>query len=150
MLDFAPLILFNFIVLTLFLQKSIRRDDFEETKLSFRSVEGTLNRLKNPPYSNIPKKLAEINEALNNPEIKERHGRTLAKNDELYIGSEVHTDPDFSFHVFASKSAIKLVEENIDIGKRHYLMDGTFNVAPLKFSQLFIISVEFKNDVRVI
>lgn len=122
-----------------------RREDAHESKLRFKSVEDTLQRIKNKQYPEIPKSCKEIEEVLKKPETFENFGHTLTKKNQLYIGSEVNDK--FSFHVFASISVIEFIKENISVDQRFYLIDGTFKIVPRKLSQLLIISIEFKNDV---
>lgn len=104
----------------------------------------TLIRHKYKKYPNIPKTLIEIKDELNRPE-NEEFGRTRDGKDVLYIDTVIKKK--YSFIVFASKKVIDHVEEYIDPEERNYLMDGTFQVVPAMFYQLFIISIEYANDV---
>lgn len=104
----------------------------------------TLIRHKNKKNPNIPRTLLEIKDALNSPENAE-FVRTRDGKDLLYIDTVI--EEKYSFTVFASKKVIDLVEEYINPEQRNYLMDGTFRVVPAMFYQLFIISIEYANDV---
>lgn len=104
----------------------------------------TLIRHKIKKYPKIPKTLIEIKDELNSPENAE-FGRTRDGKDLLYIDTVI--EKQYSFAVFASKKVIDLVEEYINPQERNYLMDGTFRVVPAMFYQLFIISIEYANDV---
>lgn len=140
------------------LNKFFFRREPGETKLSFNSVKHQLRNLRDPEYPKKPdtekhetpydvhrKYTALINE----PKVLEEFGRTLDKVNKLYFGSVVRNA--FTFHVFASMCIIKLIESCItkEKLKRKYLIDGTFRVVPRLFYQLLIITVEYKNDVRI-
>lgn len=122
-----------------------RRDEPHKSKLRFKSIEATLNRLKNKEYPELPKACKEIAEVLEKPEVIEQFDKTLTKKNRLYVDSEVNDT--YSFHIFMSHSTIEFIKEHINVGERFYLMDGTFKVVPRKLSQLLIISIEYKNEV---
>lgn len=85
-----------------------------------------------------------------NPEIMEEYGYTMNKRERFYVGSVIRTV--FAFHVFASFSTIKFIKKHIAPEKRNYLLDGTFKIVPSPsklFSQLLLISIEYKNDVSI-
>lgn len=111
-----------------------------ESKLKFKAVEQTLNRLKNNAHSDLPKSHEEIKEALNKNVPK-----ALTNENPFYINSELSNA--CSFHVFGSMKTIEFIKQNIDVGQRNYLIDGTFKVAPRNHYQLLIISIEYKNKV---
>lgn len=79
------------------------------------------------------------------PEIIEQYGQTLNKQHSFYVNSVVHEN--YAFHVFASFATIEIIKKHITPENRNYLLDGTFKIIPRGFSQLLIISLEYKNDV---
>lgn len=88
-----------------------------------------------------------MKELLENPENMEKYGMTLTKKNPFYISSIVNKK--LAFFVFASLSTIEFIKKHIEVGKRFYLTDGTFQIAPRKFCQVLIISIEYKNDVSL-
>lgn len=62
----------------------------------------------------------------------------------------VHKCDTFSYCVFASQAIINKIEQNIDVQRRHYLMDATFKVVPLgEFNQFLIIHIEYMEMVKI-
>lgn len=117
-----------------------------ESKLRFKEVLRQLVRLKGKAYPERPKTNKGIQNTLNNEQIYADYGRTMNKYDAFYTGSVVKAE--HSFHVFASQTTIRTIKEHIPPNRRFYLMDGTFKIVPRLCSQLLIISIEYKNDVR--
>lgn len=113
-------------------------------KFKYEKMKRTLIRLKNKKYPNIPKTMIEIKDEFNRSQNAE-FGRTRDGKDLLYIDTVIKKK--YSFMVFASKKVTDLVEEHLNPEERNYLMDGTFKVVPAMFYQLFIISIEYANDV---
>lgn len=111
-------------------------------------MERQLYRIRDKEYPNRPKTDEEIRDKLNDPQIFEEYGKTLNNQHQFYVGSDINED--FAFHVFASYDTVNLIEKHIVPEQRNYLMDGTFKIVPSKFQQLLIISIEYKNDVRII
>lgn len=118
-----------------------------ESKLRLESVERQLYRIRDKEYPPRPKTDEEIRTSLNDPQIFEEYGKALNKQNRFYVGSEVNEN--HAFHVFASFDTVNLIEKHIAEDQRNYLMDGTFKIAPSKFQQLLIISIEYKNDVSI-
>lgn len=88
----------------------------------------------------------------NSREIRNKYGKTLDNQRPLYVDSVIKKRK-YAFHLFASHATVNLIEEHIPPNQRKYLADGTFQVAPRRFSkkggQLLIISIEYKNDVSI-
>lgn len=121
-----------------------------ESKLKLKHVERHLYRLRDPEYPERPATHEKVREKFNEPEIVERFGRTMNMFEKFYAGSIVETL--FAFHVWASFATINIIKSHITPDKRNYLLDGTFKVIPSTsklFSQLLIISIEYKNDVSI-
>lgn len=120
-----------------------------ESKLDFKKLEPQLNRLKNKQYPIKPTTSETMAVELEKPDIREKYGRTLDKQREFYIKSEVR--PTFSFHLFASLAVLSFIKDHVNKPtERFYSIDGTFNVVPKGLSQLLIISIQFKNKVCVL
>lgn len=104
-------------------------------------------RIRDKEYPSRPKTDEDIQTTFNNPDIFEEYGKSLNGQHQFYVGSDVNEN--YAFHVFASFDTIDLIEKYIVPDQRNYLMDGTFKIAPSKFQQLLIISIEYKNDVSI-
>lgn len=88
-----------------------------------------------------------VKDVMKDPEIFREYGLTLNEQHSFYVDSVVENH--YAFHVFASFAVIDQIKKNIEPGKRRYLMDGTFKVVPREFSQLLIISIEYKHLVGI-
>lgn len=82
-----------------------------------------------------------IFEARHKTKIWKHSGRQL---EILYRYCESDRPP---IHGFCSYFVKEFIEQNIPIGSRLFLMDGTFDKLPLNYYQLLIIAVEFRGDV---
>lgn len=144
-------------IFLIFLISSIRRKP-NETKLDFDNVKWQLQAIRSNQYPKHPKiergdPPIEIHKKyqklLDGVEIRKVYGRTLDSRHKLYFGPVVKAM--FAFHVFVSFSVIDMIKKHITKDKQQkqrYLIDGTFEVVPKKFNQLFIVTIEYKNDVR--
>lgn len=94
-----------------------------------------------------PKSFQELKDKFNQPEIREKYGKTRDRKDDLYIDTIVTTR--YSFCVFASPKTIQVVRQNQLPYPRRFLIDGTFKISPKSFYQLLTISIEYENDVSV-
>lgn len=132
-------------------KKTNNRRKRGESQLKFKEVARTLSRLKDKQYPPTKKLDDEaIRQSLKNSKIFEEYGKTLDKEYPLYIDSVINKKKKYAFHVFASQSIVKLIRSNIPPNERRYLADGTFKIAPRLFrkrGQVFILSIEYKNDV---
>lgn len=118
-----------------------------ESKLRLESLERQLYRIRDKEYPTRPKTDEDVRATLNDPQIFEEYGKSLNKQHHFYVGSDIAEK--YAFHVFASFDIASFIEKHIPPHQRHYLMDGTFKIVPSKFQQLLIISIEYKNDVRI-
>lgn len=118
------------------------------SRLKYKRLKKQLSRRKNKTYPKRSKNHAEIRDTLEDPKISLEFGQTADKYGKFYIGSVVKEE--HAFHLFASPSVINLIENHMINQPRHYLIDGTFSVVPKEFAQLLVISIEYKNDVRIL
>jgi len=107
-----------------------------------------LHRRKSIKYPKRPKTHQETRNVLQDPQIKIDFGQTVDKYGAFYIDSVVKDQ--HTFHVFASPSVVNLITNHMVGQPRNFLIDGTFTVIPKEFAQLVVISIEYKNDVRII
>lgn len=60
----------------------------------------------------------------------------------------VYRSDAFSYCVFASEAIIRMIDANIEVQRRNYLLDATFKVCPLgEFNQFLIIHIEYMQAV---
>lgn len=119
-----------------------------ESKLKLKNIERQLYRIRDKEYPERPKTHANVQAMFENPEIMDEYGQTMNKHSRFYAGSVVKSL--FAFHIWASFATINFIKNHITPDKRNYLLDGTFKIIPSTpklFSQLLIISIEYKNDV---
>lgn len=110
-------------------------------------MERTLRRLKNKSYPKRPLTAGEIIELFKKDKITEEYGFNLSHTERFYIDT-IDVPGEYSFSLFASKEAMKLVEEHVAPDERNYLMDATFKICPFGcYYQLLIIYIEYRNDV---
>lgn len=122
-----------------------RREDALDSKLSFQTVETTINRLKNKKCPKLPEGPEEMKNAFENPNILADFGKNLLNKDPLFIHAAITTN--FHYQIFASIRTIEFIKTKIAAGQRRYLIDGTFKIVPKPYSQLLIISIEYRNKV---
>lgn len=104
-----------------------------------------LRKNKNEIYPKIPKTPKQVRKILNKPYIQKEFCRTLDEEEAFYVDTIIESK--YSFSVFASHKIISFIKAYIEPCERNYLMDGTFKIVPRQYTQLFIISIEFKNKV---
>lgn len=76
-----------------------------------------------------------------------KYGYTLDGDSRFYIDTIV--TQEYSFIIFCSQYVVNFIKDNIPVGSRHYMMDGTFGSIPKAFYQLLIIAIEYQNDVSI-
>lgn len=124
---------------------TLRRPRDEPRKISLKNISRSLRRFKSKPYPKVPKTRLQLQKSLNSSSVIRDFGFNLDETARLYFDTVLAKD--YLFTVFASNDIINIVKQNIEPGKRKYLLDGTFKVVPKQFYQLLIIAIEFKNDV---
>lgn len=129
------------------------RRKFGESQLRFKKHERNFYRLRDKKYPKRPETDKQIRNALtSDPKIRDKYAKTLDNQRLLYVDSVVKKK-QYAFHLFASVATVDLIKQHIPPDQRKYLADGTFRVAPRRFStkggQLLIISIEYKNDVGI-
>lgn len=117
------------------------REGFRNTQLNYKQIKQTLLRNKTKKYPNDPKTLEGIAEAFLNTSIAEQFG----SNEDIFVDTVI--EKNFAFTIIASKFTIDFINQNIPVGSRPYVMDGTFDSLPDAYYQLFVISISYNNDV---
>lgn len=107
----------------------------------------TLQRHKTKSHPKIPESIQNLRATFSDRAVLEKYGYNLDGDEKFYIDTVI--EKDFAFTVFASKYVIDFVQQNIEPGSRHYIMDGKFDSIPGGFYQLLIITIEFQNDVSI-
>lgn len=108
-----------------------------------------LCRYMNEKYPANPNSFAAVYDAFKNPNIFAEYGENMRKTEDFYIGTVVN-EPMYSFTLFGSMEAIKMVEKFIQPEDRRYLLDGTFSIKPIgPYYQVLVIYIEVKNDVSI-
>lgn len=115
--------------------------------MKLKRIGRQLKRIKNKSYPKSPENVESIRAKMLESEIGKDYGYTKDGLHNLYIDSVINEN--YSFCLFASFKTIEVIKNEIEPDGRHYLMDGTFKVAPKGFLQLLIISIEYKNDVCI-
>lgn len=116
-----------------------------QSKLKFKSVETTINRIKKKQYPALPHHLREVEKFFKDDKSIECFGKALTNNNKFYFDTKVGNN--FAHQIYGSMATIKFVEENINACARNYVLDGTFQIVPKPFKQVLIISIEHNNNV---
>lgn len=117
-----------------------------ESNLDYDKMKRQLLRIKNSNYPKIPNSIEQIRHAIESKDVWENFGFNSDKSHQLYFGTVVRVR--FSFIVFASMKVIQMIDSHIPVGRRKYLLDGTFQIVPRIFYQLIVINIEYHNQVR--
>lgn len=106
---------------------------------TFNEVKRTLENCRKQKYGKPPTNCEEILREFQREEIFESLGRSRHKERGVFFNT-VQIGADFENCIFSSAKSIALIEENIDIKDRFFVMDATFRVTPRgKFKQLLIL-----------
>lgn len=122
-----------------------------DLQIDLGKMERSCYRYKSADLPPSPHTAAELKASFEIPEIKERFGVSLMAENEIATDffRGVHVGDDFSYAVFASQRIIDLIEKNIVVARRKYLMDATFKICPFgEFNQLLVIYIEYIDSVR--
>lgn len=107
-----------------------------------------LRRYTNPKYPSKPTTLANIIEAYNDPLTMQQFGFNLRNSERFYVDT-IETKKG-GFTIFASREIFQMIDDVIPPVDRKYMLDGTFDVAPIgSFYQLLIIAIDYKRDVSL-
>lgn len=107
-----------------------------------------LRRYTNKRYPVKPTNTVEIKAAYDDHAIMEKFGFNLRNTHKFYVDS-VETEGS-AFTIFASYEMMGMVEDHIPPESRRYMIDGTFDVVPMRFFyQLLVIAIEYKNGVSI-
>lgn len=100
--------------------------------------------IRKEKYETSPNSLAEIKNSFENPIVLKDLGTSLHR-EHGQLFNIVHEEPDCGFCVFSSPKSIELIEENLDLQERFFLIDGTFKITPMCniFHQVLIIHAQF-------
>lgn len=120
----------------------------QDTKLSFKRMERTLQKIRNSKVPKAPTTCAEIKKAFENENVFDEYGMTKHSDHREIFFNTIHESSSFSYCIFSSIRIIKHMEENIDRSKRKILMDATFKIVPAgPFKQFLVIYIEHMSKV---
>ncbi|XP_055307952.1 uncharacterized protein LOC129572070, partial [Sitodiplosis mosellana] len=96
-------------------------------------------------YPAGPKNTTEIKQAYDDDATMQEFGLNLRRTNYFYVDTVGIEGCEFT--VFASYDMMGMVNEHIPPEGRRYMLDGTFDVVPIRyFYQLLVIAIEYKND----
>lgn len=107
----------------------------------------TIARKKKREYPKIPRSIQEFQKEFSKPEILNKYGYNLDGDAKFYLGSSI--TEEYEFVVFYSDFVANFIKENIPVGSRYYLMDGTFGSLSEGIYQLLTISIAYQNNVSI-
>lgn len=133
----------------------------QSTSIKYENHVRTFQKLRNKKMPPSPNSIAEILAAYQNVDVMNLYGMTKHDEQRVFFKHAQQTESinettqekeTHSFCLFASQSIADLIQENIDVNRRRYLMDATFKCVPYTksaFKQLLIIHVEYLGKVCV-
>lgn len=127
----------------------IYSDQSGTSDVDYNKIGRTLRRQKNKAYPSSPQSGEDVAQIFQKPDLMRKFG--YSKHDVpkmLYKGTIVENE--FVCTFLASETIIALIEENIDVDRRRYLIGATFKIVPIGcFKQLLIIYVEYIESVSL-
>lgn len=125
-------------------------DQEGSSKVSYDRVRRGLQRIQSRNFPKNPENVEDILRAFSDEDFMENFGTSLEKEKHPFYRGAVETD-EFSYCIFASEAIIKVIQTEIEVPVRKYLMDATFKVVPEGcFKQLLIIYIEYMEKVKMI
>lgn len=126
---------------------SLLRRPLGVSSLDYKSMSRNLRRYTNAKYPSNPTSLSNIVEAYACPETMQKYGYNLRNSERFYICTMEASKGGYT--IFASCEIMQMIDDFIPPEDRKYMLDGTFDVAPLGiFYQLLVIAIDYKKDVR--
>lgn len=146
MIQFVFVNFVNFFICFLFICRTDLRVDLSR-------MSRTCYRYKSCEYPPSPRTAEDVKNAFEVDDIMRRFGMSSVQENEaptaFYRGT--HVCDDFAYTVFASQGIIDLIEKNIAVDRRKYLMDATFKICPLgEFKQFLVIQIEYVDEVDIL
>lgn len=119
-----------------------------ELNLRYNSMERTIRRRKNNLKPKQVEGIENIAEAYEDQLTMFNHGLNLRKTERFYINT-IQCE-SFSFTIFASMQIISMIRTHILPENRYYLLDGTFDMVPMKqLYQFLIIHIQYGKSVSI-
>lgn len=98
--------------------------------LDYFKYERTLQLIRSASFPKNPLTCDEIVDAFKDKNIMDAIGRSQHVAKDVFYDGVVQTE-HYSFCVFSSKYMIQMIENHIEVDRRHYLLDATFKVVPV-------------------
>lgn len=118
-------------------------------QIEFKKYERTLQMIRDKCIPKNPINCAEIIAAFRETKIMSTLGRSKLPGNSVFFDGLIEK-ATHAFCIFSSKFAIALIQKNIEVARRNYMVDGTFAVCPIgPFNQLLVIHAAYIKCVSV-
>lgn len=119
-----------------------------DVSLDYFKYERTLQLIRSASFPKNPITCDEIAAAFQEDNIMNAIGRSQNTAKETFYNGVVQTE-NYSFCVFSSKKIMNIIDQNIEVNRRNYLLDATFKVVPVgPFNQFLIFYINYIEKVR--
>lgn len=115
--------------------------------LVYSRLKRTLERLSSRTFLKSPQTPLEVIESFQTEFIWKNYGLSRDKKHPRPFFKACISEAEFSYCIFASEAIMEGITENINVGQRRYLIDGTFKVVPVGcFKQLLVIYIQYLDE----
>lgn len=109
-----------------------------------------MSRKRQPIMPKSPVTAHELAIAFEDENIMKTFGMTKSNPPSNFF-KKIYQCDAFSYCIFASDKVIALIQANLPVADRHFLIDATFKVCPFgSFKQLLIIYIKYMQKVNYI
>lgn len=119
----------------------------KSSNVKFTNIRRTLQSIRANSLPAAPKTAADICVAFTYSGVLDEFGKSH-HNEKRFFFRKSYEHKDFSYCVFASDTIIELINANIPVQDRQYLLDDTLKVFPRGvFKQFLVVYVEYLEKV---